>query len=326
MTYLLAKYTLLFLAASILGFVLGYWWSRRRFVDVSESYADLRKATTRTDSANWDRLWTRLDALPKPVQTDLSPVVQRLEAVQGAVAAIPKPDAVDLAPVEGELASLTKRVAGIPVPMAPKPIDLTPVATRLDTLEQEIRAIPKPAAVDLQPVRGELATIREQIRVLPKVETHDPVDLAPVAQRIDALDQRVSRIPQPEKVDLRPVETRLQSIEANIAKLDQRLVRPVARKMAEPKPRKEGPTILSAALYGKKDDLKLISGVGPKLEKLLNKNGVYYFWQVASWSRSDIRTVDERLDAFKGRIARDNWVMQARKLKQAPNAAEMPAD
>ena len=72
--------------------------------------------------------------------------------------------------------------------------------------------------------------------------------------------------------------------------------------------------MLKSATMGKKDDLKKISGVGPKLERLLNQIGVYYFWQVASWKNSDVETVDDLLDVFKGRIDRDNWVSQAKKL------------
>ena len=70
----------------------------------------------------------------------------------------------------------------------------------------------------------------------------------------------------------------------------------------------------------------MISGVGPKLESLLNKNGVYYFWQVASWNRDDIKIIDDRLDVFKGRISRDEWVKQAKNLKRQPHASPMPED
>ena len=34
----------------------------------------------------------------------------------------------------------------------------------------------------------------------------------------------------------------------------------------------------------------------------------------ASWSASDIKTVDDMLEVFKGRILRDDWVPQARLL------------
>jgi predicted flap endonuclease-1-like 5' DNA nuclease len=64
------------------------------------------------------------------------------------------------------------------------------------------------------------------------------------------------------------------------------------------------------------DDLKLISGVGPKLEAMLNKLGIYQFAQVASFSADDVRWVDYHLTAFKGRISRDDWVGQAAELLQ----------
>ncbi len=63
----------------------------------------------------------------------------------------------------------------------------------------------------------------------------------------------------------------------------------------------------------KPDDLKLISGVGPALEKTLNKNGIYYFKQIAGFSRKDVSAVDDMLN-FKGRIDRDEWLKQAAEL------------
>lgn len=62
------------------------------------------------------------------------------------------------------------------------------------------------------------------------------------------------------------------------------------------------------------DDLKLIWGVGPKLEALLNELGVYRFDQIASWNDMNLRWVDQSLDAFKGRAVRDRWIEQSKKL------------
>jgi len=61
------------------------------------------------------------------------------------------------------------------------------------------------------------------------------------------------------------------------------------------------------------DDLKLISGVGPKLEATLNEIGVYQYAQVVTWKKADIQKVDDQL-RFKGRIERDGWVKQAKIL------------
>jgi NADH-quinone oxidoreductase subunit E len=70
------------------------------------------------------------------------------------------------------------------------------------------------------------------------------------------------------------------------------------------------PEQLTAARDGKPDDLKRISGVGPKLEGLLNEMGFYHFDQIAAWTPAEVAWVDARLK-FKGRIERDDWIAQA---------------
>lgn len=61
------------------------------------------------------------------------------------------------------------------------------------------------------------------------------------------------------------------------------------------------------------DDLKRITGIGPKLETVLNGLGVWTYAQIAAWSAQEIAWVDDYL-AFKGRIGRDDWTGQAAKL------------
>ena len=61
------------------------------------------------------------------------------------------------------------------------------------------------------------------------------------------------------------------------------------------------------------DDLKLIGGVGPALEKKLNEAGVTSLSQIAAWTAEDIAAFDEKL-SFHGRIERDDWIGQAADL------------
>lgn len=61
------------------------------------------------------------------------------------------------------------------------------------------------------------------------------------------------------------------------------------------------------------DDLKLISGVGPKIEGILHSLGIFTFAQVASWKKAEREWVDGYL-SFHGRIDRDDWVKQAKAL------------
>ncbi len=74
------------------------------------------------------------------------------------------------------------------------------------------------------------------------------------------------------------------------------------------------PALLPVAREGGPDDLKKIKGVGPKLEALLHKLGVYHFDQIAAWSDAEIDWIDHHLEGFRGRARRDGWVEQAQIL------------
>ncbi|WP_299844256.1 NADH-quinone oxidoreductase subunit NuoE [uncultured Paracoccus sp.] len=71
------------------------------------------------------------------------------------------------------------------------------------------------------------------------------------------------------------------------------------------------PAGLEGARDGKADDLKLIKGVGPKLEALLNSLGFWHFDQIAAWTADELAWVDSNLEGFHGRASRDEWVKQA---------------
>lgn len=64
------------------------------------------------------------------------------------------------------------------------------------------------------------------------------------------------------------------------------------------------------------DDLKAISGVGPKLEQVLNGFGIWSYGQVAALGDAEIAWLDDQL-GFAGRIQRDGWVDQAKSLASA---------
>ena len=61
------------------------------------------------------------------------------------------------------------------------------------------------------------------------------------------------------------------------------------------------------------DDLKMLKGVGPKIEQKLHEAGVTTFAQIAAWGAEDIAKMDDML-SFRGRIERDGWVEQAKTL------------
>ena len=68
------------------------------------------------------------------------------------------------------------------------------------------------------------------------------------------------------------------------------------------------------ALAKNKNDLTEIKGVGPFIEGKLNEIGIYTFEQVSKFDKDFIQLVTEAIQFFPGRIKRDNWVGQAKKL------------
>ncbi|MCV0398079.1 MAG: NADH-quinone oxidoreductase subunit NuoE [Rhizobiaceae bacterium] len=79
----------------------------------------------------------------------------------------------------------------------------------------------------------------------------------------------------------------------------------------DPKPEKGRPAGMDRP--ERPDDLKMISGVGPRIEGILNELGIYTYGQVAAWKKAERDWVDQRLK-FHGRIEREDWVRQAKAL------------
>jgi len=71
------------------------------------------------------------------------------------------------------------------------------------------------------------------------------------------------------------------------------------------------PFELLAAPRGAPDDLAKLTGVGPQLVKKLNDAGIFHYWQIAGMTPDEAKKVDQDLK-LNGRIARDNWISQAR--------------
>jgi large subunit ribosomal protein L21 len=63
------------------------------------------------------------------------------------------------------------------------------------------------------------------------------------------------------------------------------------------------------------DNLSLISGVGPKIKLSLNELGYTRFDQIAALTPDEIEAIETALKS-KGRVARDEWIAQARDLME----------
>jgi large subunit ribosomal protein L21 len=77
--------------------------------------------------------------------------------------------------------------------------------------------------------------------------------------------------------------------------------------------RKAGTFTRLAAAQGRPDDLSLIAGVGPKIERALHGYGIFHYWQIAAMGPTDAERFEKEI-GFPGRVAREQWAEQAREL------------
>ena len=80
------------------------------------------------------------------------------------------------------------------------------------------------------------------------------------------------------------------------------------------KPEQVQSVIAIAQITAPKDDLKLVTGIGPGLEKKLLDVGITSFEQIANLSDLQIVDLETNVVKFTGRIKRDDWIGQAQKL------------
>jgi len=287
----------------------------------------------------------------QPQQTDFTPVTQRLADLESAVStvyhAVSALRTPNMQPVEERLRRLEDMVAGIHVP----DVDLGPLQGTLMRLDQSLQAV----RTDVRGMPG-LENIEKRLSSLQDalMSMREP-DLTPVLRTMRSIDTRL---------DLGAFEDRLNAIEYGLAAVHRTLrsrtdvalsrseteiaytpARGARRERADINgsvggysrpPRESDPinrarrtgdkaNLLTGPEFGEADDLERINGVGPMLSELLNDIGVFYFWQIAEWTPEEGDWVDDQLLHFKGRIARDNWVSQARTLTAERGAASRPS-
>ena len=352
MTYLIAEMFLMLAVAAVLGFLLGCWWVRRQFKDVTEEYSRLLTAGPMRDYT------PTLDGLAREVKdhreevtglirsiegrlrdlvaaevsrirgtpaSDFGPIEKKLEQLKTAIQQ--NGETTDAEPLQARLHGMEEALRALPPPSAPidmssleRALDhLSPLKDRLDALDGALRDLrwPEPPALDLSPIQARITELDARIAGLSTQDLPPPVDIEPVKERLSRVEDalRALRLTEPQSVDLHPLQLQLTQFEQWVKAQLERPAPPAAP---------PGPVMLKSATYGPKDDLKKISGVGPVLERLLNELGVYYFFQIASWSPADVQVVDTRLEAFKGRIERDHWVQQSKSLAAQSRAKPPP--
>jgi branched-chain amino acid transport system ATP-binding protein len=208
-----------------------------------------------------------------------------------------------------------------------------------DQVRNDPRVIAAYLGVDDDEVEQVLATVEPKI-----VEPELPVALAklppkaPVSKALPLSKERRAAMIEAAPVKLM-TKTAVKPTAKPVAKAQAKIVSKAAPKpalkaavkaeakaVAAPLPNSGGVSnALSAPRGGKADDLLKIKGIGPVNQRKLNEHGIYHFDQIGTWKKADIKAAEVYL-AFDGRIAREDWMTQAKGFaKAAKEAAKVAA-
>ncbi len=149
---------------------------------------------------------------------------------------------------------------------------------------------------EIEPERKEAIRMREELQLLrPKVQLAD-IELGRITFQMKQMENQL--------VEAKEINKKL-SVELEEAKLSK-----------APKRQPIEPTFLGHAMFTEKhkDNLKMISGIGPVLEQKLNALGIYTFRQISEFTPQTIEHVTSSIKFFPDRIGRDNWIGQAAAL------------
>jgi predicted flap endonuclease-1-like 5' DNA nuclease len=206
--------------------------------------------------------------------------------------------------------------------------ELEPLQQRLHAQSGAVREWEQRYAEASARHQKEIAAYEEQMAMLKQLETQ-MVHQQEISRNKDTLIRTLKQ--QIHEMDSLRAEIADQAKlvgekEAEISRLRKRLVeaRAALRIRTDegvgPRPVRQGGHQLAVQIgqtkstkESSKDDLKKIRGIGPTVERVLNKMGIFTFRNIATWDASDMKRIADKLETDPDRIKRDKWIMGAKK-------------
>jgi predicted flap endonuclease-1-like 5' DNA nuclease len=263
--------------------------------------------------------------------------VRRLRGEQDKLRALLAAREAEIATVLGQLTTANDRKVTIEAEADALRSDLDTAHARLARLEQEksrlyndVHAINDELERLQSTNQSYLATIEDlntQLNGLrsrgepfaasgrPVARSAEPTPVVALNERLEALEQKMLQL-ESENISLKQ---EVDELKTGAPARDQILEGSSAyAQTGEPYARQRDLSPQADLRIGEaeKDDLTLIRGIGPFIEKQLNSIGVYTYEQMMRWDEDDIDDVTNRLQYFEGRIAKDDWAGQARRLHE----------
>lgn len=197
-------------------------------------------------------------------------------------------------------------------------------------------------------LNAEILQLRQKNEALGKVAEKEDEAVNNIAQmqsvynatriRLEALEERMSKIDE----ENQRLQAKVDALEEQEPAVLSRQMGPAAAPIVEAE-EEEPPMEVSfgktRAVMGQKifvdeeqakDDLTRIKVIGPFLEEQLNQIGIFTYRQISEFDQATIDEVTKAIGYFPGRIEKDDWVGQAKKLlaeeEEGTGEAVLPVD
>jgi predicted flap endonuclease-1-like 5' DNA nuclease len=157
-------------------------------------------------------------------------------------------------------------------------------------------------AAKLDKLEDEVAETVSKARSKTKDRSND------LKQRITRLTEEIEAVATESGADL--IKTSKKAAQRTSKAVQEAVAKPVAE---SPKTAVKAKSKAASAARAKTDDFTLLTGVGPALAAKLKAAGIKSFADIAALKAADIQALDTKITA-RGRIARDEWVKQAKIL------------
>ncbi|MGB7344729.1 MAG: hypothetical protein WBD20_10970 [Pirellulaceae bacterium] len=196
-------------------------------------------------------------------------------------------------------------------------------ATRMGAADTESASIATASKKAIEQLRSELATARDiavmSAKRASELETKHAELIARIDEQSNRMDSHVEEFHSDNvvasfEVEPEAIQTAIKDTTTPVFKLyspnEEITIEEVANDLSAHDPE------LGLVYYKRPsdpDNLTRIWGVGATNQDLLNENGVFYFHQVAAWDDQNIAKFNDIL-CFRGRIEREDWVGQAKRL------------
>jgi predicted flap endonuclease-1-like 5' DNA nuclease len=275
--YAIAEIIWWLLIAALIGFVIG-WVLRKWFLDRqgSDALAEFEAAEAEKRQA----LQSELDDLKSKASSLSTDLDQRT---------------ADLDRMKTQLSEREQKIASFDAQTSEHRSAVAKLEQKIEDREATIAALRADKGKedgqiaqlrsDLDAANSTIGTLRTDLDSAQRKQAGTEAELADCTAKLAAAESAAPALP-PEMDELPDKDVAV----AKVAEIATRT-------------RGTGPTV--------DDDLKLIHGVGPKLERLLKSMDITSFRQVANFTTDDIQYVTAALDAFPGRIERDDWMSSA---------------